>query len=78
MVALLIHESFSTTGFKMAMKHYHYFGDDAQSRQLLGIMSEKSFPYALGRDLLLDGKAECQIKKWFSIHLQAHNFQWHV
>jgi hypothetical protein len=41
MVALYIHENFSTTVFKMAMKHYHVFGYDARSRQLLNLLSAK-------------------------------------
>jgi hypothetical protein len=38
MVGSFIHENFSTTVFKMAMKHHYHFGYDAQSRKLLNLL----------------------------------------
>lgn len=61
MVTQYIHDNFSTTVFKMAMKHYHHFGNDAQSRQLLNLLSGNFCTYALGT-LVQKQKAECQIK----------------
>ena len=61
MAPFYINENFSTTVFKMAMKHYHPFGNDARSRQLLNLLSGKFRPYALGT-LVIERKAECQIK----------------
>jgi hypothetical protein len=61
MVTQYIHENFSTTVFKMAMKHYHHFGYDAQSRQLLNLLSEKFRTDPWGA-LVRKQKAECQIK----------------
>ena len=59
--AIFIHESFSTTIFKMLMKHHHYFGDETQSRQLISLLSEdcqNSDKFSAGRDL----KADFRIK----------------
>jgi hypothetical protein len=41
MVTSYIHENFSTTVFKMAMKYYQHFGYDAQTHKLLNLLSEK-------------------------------------
>ena len=60
-VAELIHENFSTTLFKMTMKHYHRFGYDAQSRQLLNLLSKKSHTNVWAKGSKKE-KAECQIK----------------
>jgi hypothetical protein len=62
MVTSFIHKNFSTTVFKMAMKHYHLFGYDARSRQLLNLLSGKFCTHAWGRTLVKKQKAECQIK----------------
>jgi len=61
MVTWYIHENFSTIVFKMAMKHYHNFGYDAQSRKLLNLLSVKSRAEAWDT-LVGNYKAECQIK----------------
>jgi hypothetical protein len=61
MVYGYIHQKFSTTVFKMAMKHHHHFGYDARSRQLLNLLSVKSFTHRW-RSLVKRQDAECQIK----------------
>lgn len=75
MVTLFIHENFSTTVFKMAMKHYHY---DPRSRQLLNLLSGKFCTHAWGHTLVKKTKSRMSNKKWFPIHLQKHSFPWHV
>lgn len=62
MVTSYIHNNFSTTVFKMVMKHHHQFGYDAQSRQLLNLLSKKFGADAWGGTLVRKQKAECQIK----------------
>lgn len=61
MVTQYIHENFSTTVFKMAMKHYHLFGYDTQSRQLLNLLSGKFCTDAWGK-LVRKHKADCRIR----------------
>jgi hypothetical protein len=60
-VTRFIHDNFSTTVFKMAMKHYHHFGNDGQSRQLLNLLSGNFFTY-LRATLVQKRKGECRIK----------------
>jgi len=62
MFDLFIHKNFSSTVFKMVMKHYHQFGYDAQSRQLLNLLSQKFCRHHRGATLVRELKAECQIK----------------
>lgn len=50
MVTSYLHRNFSTTVFKMVMKHYHRFGYDAQSRKLLKLLSEDSASWGLGTE----------------------------
>lgn len=61
MVTSYIHDNFSTAVFKMAMKHYHYFGYDAQSRKLLKLLSENSGACAWGA-MVHTRKAECRVR----------------
>ncbi|KAH8652668.1 hypothetical protein BGZ60DRAFT_419999 [Tricladium varicosporioides] len=61
MVTSYIHENFSTTVFKMAMKHYRQFGYDSQSRQLLNLLSGKVYSDAWGT-FVRKQKVQCQIK----------------
>ncbi|KAN0119453.1 hypothetical protein V8E51_001661 [Hyaloscypha variabilis] len=61
MVTSFIHDTFSTTIFKMAMKHHHHFGDDSQSRRLLNLLSEKLHSDAWGA-FVRKQKVECRIK----------------
>jgi len=56
-----INEKFSTTVFKMAVKHHHLFGYDARSRQLLNLLSVESYTYRC-RSFVKRQDAECQIK----------------
>ncbi|KAH9207598.1 hypothetical protein DL95DRAFT_482652 [Leptodontidium sp. 2 PMI_412] len=62
MVTRSIHDNFSSTVFKMAMKHYHFFGYDARSRQLLKLLSGKSYTSAWRTLVVQKQKAECRIK----------------
>lgn len=43
-VALYIHENFSTTLFKMVMKHHHHFGYDSRCHELFDRLSEEITP----------------------------------
>ncbi|PMD54134.1 uncharacterized protein K444DRAFT_539965 [Hyaloscypha bicolor E] len=56
-----IHQKFSSTVFKMAMKHHHLFGYDARSRQLLNLLSVESYTHGW-RTLVKKQDAECRIK----------------
>lgn len=61
MVTFFIHENFSATVFKMAMKHYRRFGHDAQGRKLLSLLSGNASKVPWDR-WFRKQKAECQIK----------------
>jgi F-box domain len=61
MVTSYIHENFSSTVFKMAMKHYHHFGYDVQSQQLLNHLSDR-FSAQLCNTLVQKEKAKSQIR----------------
>lgn len=61
-VTFYIHDDFSTTVFKMAIKHHRHFGYNTQSRQLLKLLSyEHSGTW--GSAWVTNKKAECQIKR---------------
>lgn len=61
MVTSYIHNNFSTAVFKMVMKHYHLFGYDTRSRQLLNLLSGEFHTSAWGT-LIHREKAKCRIK----------------
>ena len=60
-MTLFIHENFSTTVFKMAMKHYRLFGNDTHSRQLLNLLSGKFCADNWG-EFVRKYKADCRIR----------------
>lgn len=62
MITRHIYDNFSTTVFKMAMKHYHHFGDDTRSRQLLKLLSRAQYSSHGWRTWAKKAKADCQIK----------------
>lgn len=61
MVTSLIHHDFSSIVFKMTMKHHYYFGNDAQSRRLLKLLSSNFHSYR-SCALVVNETAECRIK----------------
>ncbi|KUJ12494.1 uncharacterized protein LY89DRAFT_722097 [Mollisia scopiformis] len=63
MVTDYIHDNFSSTVFKMTMKHHRNFGFDARTRQLLDLLSEKtsSLPWCAG-SLVREYEVRCRIK----------------
>lgn len=72
------HENFGATIYKMVTKSYRHFGNDAQTKRLLRILSEPlNYPVnKFSKSLITKKKGECSIKNGSLFTRKFLTYRW--